>query len=92
MIGTKVKAPSMDCNLVSIVHIATERTTHLFVLGTLVSPLATDGHRLSPIIIRTLKFVAEELNDMGDTLKEDVLYPLVELCHPVVEVGVSFQV
>lgn len=73
---------------------ALQDSTYLFVVP-LVAPLLRDEPSgISPgiTIIRPVKFLAPELDDMGKSLKKDAFDLLVQLCHPLIEVGVAFQI
>ncbi len=97
--GARTSCPSDDCSRakwsVLLAGASTNiKPTHLVILRPLVPSFAVDGHRFSPTItvIRSLELLTPVVNDSSYPLEENVLYPLIQLCDPVVQVRVAFQV
>lgn len=64
----------------------------LFLEMSLVAPSLCWRNHVVDSILRLLEFRTPYVDDVGQPLKEDALNTLVEVCNPVLEVSVAFQV
>lgn len=82
----------VSCCRVLTVH--GRQRAHLLVMALIPSLLRDESGSISSrvTIVRSVKLLTPEMDDVRKPLKKDAFDLLVQLCNPLVEVRVAFQV